>query len=67
VKVILELMDAGSIENVIKIYNMAKIKPQIDETILVKISLQILCGLSYLHSNNHLHRDIKPANILINS
>ncbi len=34
---------------------------------MVKIALQILCGLSYLHTNNQLHRDVKPANILINS
>lgn len=67
VKVILELMDAGSLENIIKIYNLAKIKPEIDECILAKIALQILCGLAYLHSNNQLHRDVKPANILINS
>jgi len=67
VKVILELMDAGSLENIIKIYNLAQVKHYIDEHILVKIALQILCGLSYLHSNNQLHRDVKPANVLINT
>ena len=37
----------------------------IDERILAKVALQILCGLSYMHSNNQIHRDIKPENILI--
>jgi serine/threonine protein kinase len=39
----------------------------IDEKILAKIAIQILCGLSYLHTNQQLHRDIKPANVLINT
>jgi serine/threonine protein kinase len=60
-------MDAGSLENIVKIYNLAKVKPQIDESILVKIALQMLCGLAYLHSNNQLHRDVKSANVLINT
>ena len=29
--------------------------------------LQLLHGLSYLHSSNVLHRDIKPANLLVNT
>ena len=27
--------------------------------------LEIMCGLSYLHSKGIMHRDIKPANILV--
>lgn len=60
-------MDGGSLENIIKIYNLAKVKAYIDEQVLAKIALQILCGLSYLHSNNQLHRDVKPANVLFNT
>jgi serine/threonine protein kinase len=60
-------MDAGSLDNIIKIYKKAKVGKSISESILVKIALQILCGLAYLHSNNQLHRDVKPANVLINS
>lgn len=41
--------------------------PEIDEGVLAKVALQMLCGLSYLHSKNQLHRDIKPANVLLNS
>lgn len=64
---ILELMDAGSLEDVISLYRVAKVKPQIDEGVLAKVAIQILCGLSYLHGKNQIHRDIKPANILLNS
>lgn len=30
------------------------------------IVIQILRGLSYIHSMDYIHRDIKPQNILIN-
>jgi mitogen-activated protein kinase kinase 3 len=67
VKIILELMDAGSLEDVISLYRTAKVQPRIEEGVLAKVALQMLCGLSYLHGKNQLHRDIKPANILLNS
>lgn len=67
VKVILELMDVGSLENILGFYKAAKLKPKINEDVLAKMALQILCGLSYLHSHNLIHRDIKPGNILLNS
>lgn len=60
-------MDAGSLENIIALFRAAKKAPKIDESILAKITLQMLCGLTYLHSKNQLHRDIKPGNVLLNS
>jgi serine/threonine protein kinase len=66
VKVILELMDAGSLENIIALFRRAGVEPAVDEGVLAKVALQMLCGLTYLHSKNHLHRDIKPANVLLN-
>lgn len=60
-------MDAGSLDNIINVYRLANQVPNITEPILAKISLQILCGISFLHSHNLVHRDIKPGNILINS
>ncbi|CAD8109335.1 unnamed protein product [Paramecium sonneborni] len=69
VKVVLELMDAGSLGDILRIYRAAQINgPIISEPILAKISQQILNGLSYLHLiSNQIHRDIKPDNILLNS
>ena len=60
-------MDAGSLEHVITLYRAADVRPKIDEGVLAKIILQILCGLTYLHGKNQIHRDIKPANILLNA
>jgi len=62
VKLLLEFMDCGSLEDVLKISN------KIPETVLAKITKQICLGLNYLHTTTGVvHRDIKPANILINS
>jgi mitogen-activated protein kinase kinase 3 len=60
-------MDAGSLENIISLFRAAQVHPVIEEAVLAKITLQMLCGLTYLHSKNHLHRDIKPGNVLLNS
>ncbi|KAG2386718.1 hypothetical protein C9374_002462 [Naegleria lovaniensis] len=59
---ILEYMDCGSLEDVIKITK------KVPEKILSKMTYQILKGLKYIHEECYIiHRDIKPANILINS
>ena len=69
VKILLEYMNLGSLENILKIIKKKKLpQPCIPEPILAKIVIQILNGLLYLYKSVHLiHRDIKPANILINS
>ena len=69
VKILLEYMNLGSLDKILKVIKTKKIPPPcIPESILSKITKQILLGLSYLHKEKHqIHRDIKPANILINS
>ena len=63
VKVILELMDCGSLSDLIKKTKKHKAEePYIEEPILARIAQQILNGLMYLHIIGHqIHRDIKPA------
>lgn len=64
VKVALELMDGGSLRDLVKRLKV----PVIPEPILSKVTQQILNGLMYLHKIKHqVHRDIKPDNVLINS
>ncbi len=64
VKLALELMDAGSLRDLIRRVD----KPIVPEPILAKITQQVLNGLMYLHRVKHqVHRDIKPDNVLINS
>jgi len=64
VKVALELMDGGSLRDLVKHLK----SPVIPEAILSKVTQQVLNGLMYLHKIKHqVHRDIKPDNVLINS
>ena len=68
IKILLEYMDLGSLENILQKLKTNKYQNFIPEIILSKIVQQILQGLLYLHKKmKQIHRDIKPANILINS
>ena len=69
VKILLEFMNIGSLDKILRDIKKKKFSPPcIPESILSKITKQILLGLRYLHKEKHqIHRDIKPANILMNS
>src|SRR6478609_1061396 len=54
---VMELLDGGNIQ---QYYNENK-----DSQLLIKLLIDVLNGLSYLHQNDIIHRDIKPGNILI--
>ena len=58
----LELMDMGSLQDVLK-----RISGPIPERFIPTLMWQIVKGLEFLHSHKHIHRDIKPGNVLLNS
>jgi serine/threonine protein kinase len=58
----LELMDVGSLEDVLK-----QLKDPIPERFLSAIIAQVVRGLEFLHSKRLIHRDIKPGNVLLSS
>ncbi|KAG0482635.1 hypothetical protein HPP92_010719 [Vanilla planifolia] len=63
VALLLEHMDAGSLESILA----ARGNRPFSEPALADIARQVLLGLSYLHSQKIVHRDIKPGNLLVNS
>jgi len=66
IKLILEFMDCGSLENVVEF--VSKHVGPIEEKYISKITEGALKGLIYLHETRQAaHRDLKPANILVNS
>eukprot|EP00667_Euglena_gracilis_P006682 EG_transcript_6747 len=60
-KVLMEYMDLGTLQNVVKIVG------PIPEDVLSCITQQILEGLKSLHASDIVHRDIKPSNLLVDS
>ncbi|CAM9218075.1 unnamed protein product [Phaeothamnion confervicola] len=74
VSLVLELMDRGSLEQLIHgaqapaaLRHNAVAAPPLGESFMAAVAFQVLWGMAYLHYERRLHRDIKPANILINS
>lgn len=61
VAVILEFMDLGGLDRVIRKAPSRKIP----EGPLAAMSFQMIFGLAYLAFERRVHRDIKPANILV--
>ncbi|KAH7679831.1 Mitogen-activated protein kinase kinase protein [Dioscorea alata] len=63
IAVLLDLMDAGSLESLLRRRGGAPLP----EPALAEIARQALLGLSHLHAHQIAHRDIKPSNLLINA
>ena len=63
--VILEHMDRGSLEDLVKYTRKNQIA--VPENVLAGMTFQMLWGLGYLNVENMMHRDIKPPNVLMNS
>ncbi|MCB9833436.1 MAG: protein kinase [Planctomycetes bacterium] len=58
---VLELMDQGSVEDLIK--TMGAVPPRY----AVPIFYNVLDAIDFSHNHGYIHRDLKPNNILINS
>lgn len=62
VHLVLELMDKGSLADVLRRLGGKGLPPNV----LGGIMLQMLTGLHHLHSRRLQHNDIKPGNVLLN-
>lgn len=58
-----EYVDGGDLEHFIM--NRKEQKLPIPENFIIKIFIQVLLGLKYMHELKCIHRDIKPRNILV--
>ena len=61
---VMPLLGAGSLKDVLKSQSPKGLK---DESLIASILKQIVSGLQYFHSKNHIHRDIKCDNILMHT
>lgn len=60
--IVMPLMAAGTLKSLIKNRFPNGLK---DEVLIASILLQVVEGLSYLHSKQLMHRDIRADNILV--
>jgi len=62
---VMEYMDSKTLFDIVTNHNyLTTIFP--NESQIARISIEIIKGLSYMHSKNVLHKDIKSENILFN-
>jgi serine/threonine protein kinase len=62
---VLEFMNAGSLEGFIKAKAKDPDNVIIPESLIAMVADSVLGGLDVIHSRKQLHRDIKPSNILL--
>ena len=64
--IVMEILDAGSVRDIIKETCTRQNPGIIDEAVIATIIRETMQGLQYLHKSNKIHRDIKAGNILLN-
>lgn len=63
--VVMELMDGGSLTNLLQVYTRKK--KELTEPEIAGFMKASMTAVEFLHSKGRLHRDIKSDNILVNS
>mmetsp|Transcript_20083 Transcript_20083/g.40918 ORF Transcript_20083/g.40918 Transcript_20083/m.40918 type:complete len:538 (+) Transcript_20083:235-1848(+) len=63
--VVMELMDGGSLTNLLQVYTRKK--KELTEPEIAGFMKASMTAIEFLHAKGRLHRDIKSDNILINS
>ncbi|KQK13637.1 mitogen-activated protein kinase kinase 9 [Brachypodium distachyon] len=69
VAMLLELVDGGSLDSIVKSRSrgQAEAFSQFPEEALAEVAAQALSGLAYLHARRIVHLDVKPGNLLVST